>query len=40
MKFYRNDIFQEKMVSRNFFLNPRMGSDLLIAAAGEKVITI
>jgi len=26
----------EKMVSRNFFLNPRMGSDLLIAAAGEK----
>jgi hypothetical protein len=38
-KFCMNDIFQEKMVSRNFFLNPRMGSDLLIAAAGEKVIT-
>ncbi|TVU17874.1 hypothetical protein EJB05_33934 [Eragrostis curvula] len=26
----------EKMVSRNFFLNPRMGTDLLLAAAGER----
>ncbi|KAL6840987.1 hypothetical protein ACP4OV_029247 [Aristida adscensionis] len=26
----------EKMISRNFFLNPRMGSDLLLAAAGER----
>jgi hypothetical protein len=25
------------MVSRNFFLNPRMGTDLLLAAAGERV---
>ncbi|KAJ0975645.1 hypothetical protein J5N97_017610 [Dioscorea zingiberensis] len=26
----------EKMIARGFFLNPRMGSDLLLAAAGEK----
>ncbi|CAM0958377.1 unnamed protein product [Alopecurus aequalis] len=26
----------EKMASRNFFLNPRMGTDLLLAASGEK----
>ncbi|CAN6331395.1 unnamed protein product [Urochloa humidicola] len=26
----------EKMVSRNFFLNARMGTDLLLAAAGER----
>ncbi|XP_062230740.1 pentatricopeptide repeat-containing protein At4g35850, mitochondrial-like isoform X3 [Phragmites australis] len=26
----------EKMISRNFFLNPRMGTDLLLAAAGER----
>jgi len=25
------------MSSRNFFLDPKMGSDLLLAAAGEKV---
>ena len=30
-------IFQEKMASRNFFLNPKMGTDLLLAASGEKV---
>lgn len=38
LKFYVNNIFQEKMVSRNFFLNARLGSDLLLAAAGETVI--
>jgi hypothetical protein len=38
-KFDMSNIFQEKMVSRNFFLNPRMGSDLLLAAAGERVST-
>lgn len=26
----------EKMTSRNFFLNPRMGTDLLLAASGER----
>jgi hypothetical protein len=26
----------EKMTSRNFFLNARMGTDLLLAASGEK----
>ncbi|XP_042498455.1 pentatricopeptide repeat-containing protein At4g35850, mitochondrial [Macadamia integrifolia] len=26
----------EKMTSRNFFLNPRMGNELLLAASGEK----
>ncbi|WVZ96250.1 hypothetical protein U9M48_041914 [Paspalum notatum var. saurae] len=26
----------EKMVSRNFFLNPKMGTDLLLIAAGER----
>ncbi|GJM94585.1 hypothetical protein PR202_ga11243 [Eleusine coracana subsp. coracana] len=26
----------EKMISRNYFLNPRMGTDLLLAAAGER----
>jgi len=26
----------EQLVTRGFFLNPRMGSDLLLAAAGEK----
>jgi pentatricopeptide repeat protein len=26
----------EKMTSRNFFLNPKMGTDLLLAASGEK----
>ncbi|KAL5998260.1 hypothetical protein ACLOJK_009198 [Asimina triloba] len=26
----------EKMNSRNFFLNAKMGSDLLLAASGEK----
>ncbi|KAK8456727.1 hypothetical protein SEVIR_3G060900v4 [Setaria viridis] len=36
LKFYMNNIFQEKMVSRNFFLNPRMGTDLLLSAAGER----
>ncbi|OEL21367.1 Pentatricopeptide repeat-containing protein [Dichanthelium oligosanthes] len=36
LKFYISIIFQEKMVSRNFFLNPRMGTDLLLAAAGER----
>lgn len=25
------------MTSRNFFLNARMGTDLLLAASGEKV---
>jgi hypothetical protein len=25
------------MTSRNFFLNPKMGTDLLLAASGEKV---
>lgn len=39
LKIYMNNIFQEKMVSRNFFLNPRMGTDLLLAAAGERVST-
>jgi hypothetical protein len=28
--------YLEKMNARGFFLNPRMGSDLLIVAAGEK----
>lgn len=27
------------MNARGYFLNPKMGSDLLLAAAGEKVLT-
>jgi hypothetical protein len=37
LKFYINNILQEKMISRNFFLNARLGTDLLLAAAGETV---
>ncbi|CAL9107738.1 unnamed protein product [Musa textilis] len=29
--------YLEKMYARGFFLNPKMGSDLLLAAAGEKM---
>jgi hypothetical protein len=28
------------MNARGFFLNPRMGSDLLLAAAGEQVCSL
>ncbi|XP_065008583.1 pentatricopeptide repeat-containing protein At4g35850, mitochondrial-like [Musa acuminata AAA Group] len=31
------ELYVEKMNARGFFLNPKMGSDLLLAAAGEKM---
>ena len=30
-------LVQEKMTAKGFFLSPKMGNDLLLAASGEKV---